>query len=127
MSIKIKVNELNKDKPFFVKTTNANMRLVLNFQLLLAKSDDLSEQAKEDADSVKSSDVLKEQLKIIDSTTELIQNILHLNEKQLKRLDDMESEDSILLANRITMRMNGFTEKEIQKMYEEDDEDEGKE
>lgn len=127
MSIKIKVNELNKDKPFFVKTTNANMRLVLNFQLLLAKSDDLSEQAKEDADSVKSSDMLKEQLKIIDSTTELIQNILHLNEKQLKRLDDMETEDSILLANRITMRMNGFTEKEIQKMYEEDDEDEGKE
>lgn len=126
MSIKIKVNELNKDKPFFVKTTNANMRLVLNFQLLLAKSDDLSEQAKEDADSVKSSDILKEQLKIIDSTTELIQSILHLNEKQLKRLDDMETEDSILLANRITMRMNGFTEKEIQKMYEEDDEDEGK-
>ncbi|CUS26135.1 hypothetical protein FC70_GL001751 [Paucilactobacillus oligofermentans DSM 15707 = LMG 22743] len=127
MSIKIKVNELNKDKPFFVKTTNANMRLVLNFQLLLAKSDDLSEQAKEDADSVKSSDMLKEQLKIIDSTTELIQNILHLNEKQLKRLDDMETEDSILLANRITMRMNGFTEKEIQKMYEEDVDDEGKE
>ena len=127
MSIKIKVNELNKDKPFFVKTTNANMRLVLNFQLLLAKSDDLSEQAKEDADSVKSSDILKEQLKIIDSTTELIQNILHLNEKQLKRLDDMETEDSILLANRITMRMNGFTEKEIQKMYEEDVDDEGKE
>ena len=126
MSIKIKINELNKDKPFFVKTTNTNMRLVLNFQLLLANSDDLSEQAKEDADSVNSSDVFKNQLEIIDSTTELIKIILHLSEKQTKRLDDMETEDTIMLANRITMRMNGLSEKEIQKMYEEDGEDQGK-
>lgn len=126
MSIKIRISELNNKKPFFVETTNSNMRKVLEFQLMLSKVDDLTKQLDEDEGSVSATQVLTKRLEVLDNTLSFINGILNLTKEQYNRLDHIEQEDTLLLANRISMRMNGQTEQEIKETLE-GDADEGKE
>lgn len=139
--LKIFVDELDNQKPFFVETTNSNMRKALEFQLVLADSDDLNERAKEASKineqlkkdgekptekEVTFAEMTRSNLNVLDSTLGFIKKMLHLNEKQNKRLDSMGQENTILLANRITMRMNGLSEREIKDALTGDN-DKGKE
>lgn len=115
MSIKLLIPELQK-KAFFVETSNGNMRKTLKYQLTQAKAQDLENKTMEEQ--------LEQSLGLLDATNLYIVSILKLSEAQQNKLDDLSVEDTSLLATRITLRLQGFTEPEVSKALAPDEETE---
>lgn len=99
-------------KKFVVKSSNRNMLATYRMQETLAKSQDLAEK-----------DVV-EQIKDVEEMTvgvmEYIKNVLRLNDKQVNVLEDMESNETVELANHIAMRLMGVSEADVKKSLNSD-------
>lgn len=114
MSIKLLIPELQK-KAFFLETSNGNMRKTLQYQLDQAKAQDLENKTMEEQ--------LEQSLGLLDATNSYIVSILKLTEAQKTKLDDLSVEDTSMLATRITLRLQGLTEKEVKDALSPDDDE----
>lgn len=114
--VQLRFKELGMNKPTFVKTSNKNMRKTLQYQLDQAKAQDIAD--KEPDEQIQLS------LKLIDDTEDYIADMLGLDEKGKNRLENLELEQSTEIATRISLRLNGLSEQEIDKIFADDGEDE---
>lgn len=103
------------NKPTFVKTSNKNMRKTLQYQLDQAKAQDIAD--KEPDEQIELS------LKLIDDTEDYIVDMLGLDDKGKDKLENLELEQSTEIATRISLRLNGLTDQEIDKIFADDGED----
>lgn len=94
------------EKPFVIATTNRNMRRMQQYQLKIAKlsatpDDDLTAQIAAGID-------------IIDETLKFMRAILDLDDAQMEVLENMDYEETQKIAQRITGRMMGLSDEEIE-------------
>lgn len=123
MKIKIFCKELERNKPFFVETSNRNVRAATEMQLAQAEMADENKTNKagtKDFDVVKK---LKSSLNFLDKVEKFIMTTLHLDPKQKERLERMDSDETTMLAIRITMRLQGMSDKEVDEAFSDDDGD----
>lgn len=106
--MKIKVAQFKK-APFEIKASNKNVTAAYELQLNFAKVSQKMEQ--EDIDPM---DIIQLNLDATKNVIMFITDILKLDEKQKGVLDDMESQETTELATRISMRLMGMSEEEIQ-------------
>ena len=101
----VTIKELSK-KPFVIATTNRNMRRMQLYQLEIAKlsdtpDDDLTAQ-------------IEAGINIIDETLKFMRSILDLDDAQMEVLENMDYEETQKIAQRITGRMMGLSDEEIE-------------
>lgn len=101
----VTIKELSK-KPFVIATTNRNMRRMQQYQLEIAKlsdtpDDDLTAQ-------------IEAGINIIDETLKFMRSILDLDDAQMEVLENMDYEETQKIAQRITGRMMGLSDEEIE-------------
>ena len=108
-------------KRFNVKASNKNMRKVYEQQLKMAKIDAANDT---DADT-DITETFKNNLAVIDSTEDFIDTILKLTAKQRDVLEDLDQAATVDMANHISMRLLGMSEKDIKKANEPDKEETG--
>lgn len=98
------------NKRFDFRATNKNVRKTVKMQLVLAQSEDIENKAP------------KEQLEDIDNmietVEEYIKGVLKLNNKDVEKLDELEMNETIDLANKIAMRIMGIDEDEAKKVVQ---------
>lgn len=104
-------------KSFEVKASNKNMRKAYKMQLVMAKAADI--EGKEPVLQI------QQALDVTNELTDFISSILKLNDDQIEKLDDLETDKTIKIANHIIMRLMGLTDQQI-KESEEEQEKEGK-
>ncbi|GBG95189.1 tail protein [Ligilactobacillus salitolerans] len=98
-------------KKFAVKASNRNMTKTYDFQLALAKSQDIDNQ-----DGIA---VIKLSKEATQTTVQYIKDVLKLTDKQFETLEDMEFTETVELANYISMRLMGMSDEDIKKANEE--------
>jgi len=120
MKINLK-EELGLNKNFEVKTSNINVERALEMQLSMAKAD-----ATEGKSGL---EIIQMTLDSVKSASQFIKDMLKMSAKESTLVDDMETGDTMLLVNRICLRLMGNTDEEIKEMFAEpvDGEDAGKE
>ena len=101
----VTIKELSK-KPFVIATTNRNMRRMQQYQLEIAKlsdtpDDDLTAQ-------------IEAGINIIDETLKFMRSILDLDDAQMEVLENIDYEETQKIAQRITGRMMGLSDEEIE-------------
>lgn len=94
------------EKPFVIATTNRNMRRMQQYQLEIAKlsdtpDDDLTAQ-------------IEAGINIIDETLKFMRSILDLDDAQMEVLENLDYEETQKIAQRITGRMMGLSDEEIE-------------
>lgn len=99
-------------KKFGVKRSNKNMDRMYAFQLALAESEDIEEKSDREA--------LKYQRDALHTIIAYLKDVLKLNAKQCETLDDMDYQETIELANYVSMRLMGMSDEEIKKAEEEE-------
>lgn len=110
MEIKnIKIPELGK-KAFVVLTSNKNMRKMNLFQLEMAKIADI------DTDDMVAS--LEANVKGIELTLDYLREILGLTDEQVDILDDLEMQRTQEIANYLSARLMGLSDKQIKEIKE---------
>lgn len=114
--VQLRFTQLGMNKPTFVKTSNKNMRKTLQYQLDQAKAQDIGD--KEPDEQIQLS------LKLIDDTEDYIVDMLGLDDKGKDKLENLELEQSTEIATRISLRLNGLSDQEIDKIFADDGEDE---
>lgn len=110
--MKIKEAKLS-NREHIVKVTNRVMKATLSLQLMMAQVDDV-----EDAD-LTPVEQLKQQQKLIDDVISYITDTLKLNQKEQEKLDDLEFDDTVKIANHVVMRVQGYSEDDIAKLNRE--------
>lgn len=113
---KLKIKELGKT--FDVKATNKNMRKVYQLQLDMNKVATLED----DNDPMA---MIQAQLDATTKVEDFIVTVLKLNAKEQEKLDDMESEETIMMSQRISMKLLGMSDKDIEEALTEDDTEDG--
>lgn len=124
--MKFKAPEIGVNKAVEVKQSNKNMRLFLTLQLDLAKTADLSDQiaeASEDEAQDKVMAQFKQALHSSNLTIEFITELLKLNKSQTEKLEDLDIESTNNLANRLGMRLQGMSEKQVADIFSNNSED----
>lgn len=111
--VQLRFKELGMNKPTFVTTSNKNMRKTLQYQLDQAKAQDIGD--KEPDEQIELS------LKLIDNTEDYIVDMLGLDDKGKNKLENLELEQSTEIATRISLRLNGLSDQEIDKIFADDD------
>lgn len=99
---------------FEVKPTNKNMIKTYQMQLAIAKSQDLAVM----------DDVVEQLTLATNMTTTVVNyldNILSLNEKQRKAVDNWELSQTVETANYIAMRLMGMSDKDIKLAQQKDE------
>ena len=114
--LKIKLDEFKKT--FEVKATNKNMRKVYQLQLDMNKVATLED----DNDPMA---MIQAQLDATTKVEDFIVTVLKLNAKEQEKLDDMESEETIMMSQRISMKLLGMSDKDIKEALSEDDTEDG--
>ena len=114
--MKISFKELRK-APFEVKASVKNLKKTYAIQLKMAT---LEDSMQEDA-GVES---LQAVLGALDNLTEYVVDMLKLKPAEIEALEDLSQEDVMAIAQRLNMRLMGFSEAEIEKALTETD-DEG--
>lgn len=112
----MKIKELGKT--FDVKATNKNMRKVYQLQLDMNKVATLED----DNDPMA---MIQAQLDATTKVEDFIVTVLKLNAKEQEKLDDMESEETIMMSQRISMKLLGMSDKDIKEALTEDDTEDG--
>lgn len=114
-----------REEAFEVKTSIKNIKKSHDFQLKLAK---LSEEAI-------SSDLTFEELtkanvladsNTIDLAEKFISDILGLNKKEVEKLEDFERFEFNNIQSKIILAMQGYSDDDIDKMFEEEAEEDPK-
>lgn len=99
-------------KKFSVKASNRNMDRTYDFQLALAKSQDL-----EGKDGI---EVIKYSQEALHAVNDYLKTVLKLTDKQSETLGDMEFQETVELANYVAMRLMGMSDEDIKKAEEEE-------
>lgn len=68
-------------------------------------------------------ELIQAQLDTINKVEGFLIDVLKLDEKQQAKLDEMEQEETIELSQRVSMKILGMTDKEIDEALFEDDTD----
>lgn len=105
-------------KSFEVKASNKNMRKAYKMQLVMAKAGDI--EGKEPVLQI------QQALDVTDQLIDFISSVLKLDDDQLEKLDDLESEKTIKIANHIILRLMGLTDQQIKESEEEQKKEEKK-
>ena len=114
--MKISYKELRK-APFEVKASLKNLKKTYAIQLKLAKLEDA---INEDAPVASMEAILGS----LDSVTEYVVDMLKLKPAEIVKLEDLSQEEVTALAQRISMRVMGMSEKEIEEALKPDEDDE---
>ncbi|KAA8445044.1 phage tail tube assembly chaperone [Weissella paramesenteroides] len=125
----IKIAQLAK-KPFAVKASTKNLKKTYQFQLDMAKLNDITDQEPEKVDRKKLSD---EELKALDKREQeravksfqamidiqdkvenYLVDVLKLDENQIDDLEELEQDDVFGISQYVAMRITGMTDAEIE-------------
>lgn len=101
MSIKCTRTELGMTKPVEVKQSNDNMLAAYNFQLKLAKMSTIDE----DNEPVQ---IIEQMLDTTQYVMDFLTDLLKLNVKQQAKLGELETDETIEIANDLAMRLMGM-------------------
>ena len=115
--IYMKINLKELGKTYEVKASNKNMRAIYQLQLDMNKVATLEETDDPMA-------LIQAQLDATTKVENFITDILKLSKKEQEKLDDMDSETTIMLSQRISMKLFGMSDKDIDEALSEDDTDE---
>lgn len=113
----MKINLKELGKTYEVKASNKNMRAIYQLQLDMNKVATLEETDDPMA-------LIQAQLDATTKVENFITDILKLNKKEQEKLDDMDSETTIMLSQRISMKLMGMSDADIDQALSEDDTDE---
>jgi hypothetical protein len=109
MEIKnIKIPELGK-KTFTVLTSNKNIRKMNQFQLEMAKIAD--KQSEDDMTTVMAANI-----EAIEATLVYLQEVLGLTDEQVEILDNLEMQRTQEIANYLSARLMGLSDKQIKEI-----------
>lgn len=116
MAFTVKFKELGMTKPLKIEETNKNMKLTLQLQKDIISGNAVV--ADEESDMLTTFSALED---LLDAKTNYLIEVLHLNEKQIEKLADLERDQTEELISELVDGFFGFEEPK------EDDEEEGKE
>lgn len=109
MEIKnIKIPELGK-KTFTVLTSNKNIRKMNQFQLEMAKIAD--KQSEDDMTTVMAANI-----EAIEAVLFYLQEVLGLTDEQVEVLDNLEMQRTQEIANYLSARLMGLSDKQIKEI-----------
>lgn len=117
--VMIREPRLGVNKPVEILTSNKNMRRTLAYQLDQAKAEDLA-----DLEPVEQ---LQASMELIGKTEKYIQQMLKLSDEQYKLLEDLPLAESTEIATRVALRLQGLKDSEIDKIFDDGDEEETEE
>ncbi|MCT0000743.1 phage tail assembly chaperone [Weissella cibaria] len=115
--MKISFKELRKT-PFEVKASLKNLKKTYKIELKLAT---LTDSMREDAPVESMGAVLS----ALESVTEYVVNMLRLKDNEVETLENLSQEEFMALSQRLTMRVMGMSEAEIEDALLEAEADEG--
>lgn len=109
--MKFLAKEIGINKPIFINTSNKNIAAVYDFQLKLAESEEVEAQfvAKE----IEPLEYMRKAKELAELPCEFISSLIDLKEYQKEKLDNLDYHRTLDLANRLCMRMLGFSEQSI--------------
>ncbi|MBU7545316.1 phage tail tube assembly chaperone [Weissella cibaria] len=111
--MKISFKELRKT-PFEVKATVKNLKKTYKVQLKLATLED----AMDEDTPVES---LQSVLDALENVTDYVVDMLKLKDTEIEKLEELDQEELMTLAQRLYMRIMGMSEQEIEDIQNEPD------
>ncbi|MGY4841608.1 phage tail tube assembly chaperone [Weissella cibaria] len=111
--MKISFKELRKT-PFEVKATVKNLKKTYKVQLKLATLED----AMDEDTPVES---LQSVLDALKNVTDYVVDMLKLKDTEIEKLEELDQEELMTLAQRLYMRIMGMSEQEIEDIQNEPD------
>lgn len=111
--MKISFKELRK-MPFEVKATVKNLKKTYKVQLKLATLED----AMDEDTPVES---LQSVLDALENVTDYVVDMLKLKDTEIEKLEELDQEELMTLAQRLYMRIMGMSEQEIEDIQNEPD------
>ncbi|MCT0020248.1 phage tail assembly chaperone [Weissella cibaria] len=111
--MKISFKELRKT-PFKVKATVKNLKKTYKVQLKLATLED----AMDEDTPVES---LQSVLDALENVTDYVVDMLKLKDTEIEKLEELDQEELMTLAQRLYMRIMGISEQEIEDIQNEPD------
>ena len=111
--MKISFKELRKT-PFEVKPTVKNLKKTYKVQLKLATLED----AMDEDTPVES---LQSVLDALENVTDYVVDMLKLKDTEIEKLEELDQEELMTLAQRLYMRIMGMSEQEIEDIQNEPD------
>lgn len=102
--MKIKVSQIS-NREHNVKTSNKNMELMYDLQLLMAQSDDLADK--------QPIEIIKMQRDMLHQSIDFLITVLGLNKQEQDKLGDLEFADTIQSVNYVFERMMGMSDEDI--------------
>lgn len=111
--MKISFKELRKT-PFEVKATVKNLKKTYKVQLKLATLEDAM-----DEDTLVES--LQSVLDALENVTDYVVDMLKLKDTEIEKLEELDQEELMTLAQRLYMRIMGMSEQEIEDIQNEPD------
>ena len=98
------------NKKFTFKASNKNMRATIKLQLMLAKAEDMENKEPKEQ--------LGDFLNMTSTVEDYINNLLKLNKEQYEKLEDLEFNETVEIANLIASKIMGISEEEVAKAQE---------
>ena len=111
--MKISIKELRKT-PIEVKATVKNLKKTYKVQLKLATLED----AMDEDTPVES---LQSVLDALENVTDYVVDMLKLKDTEIEKLEELDQEELMTLAQRLYMRIMGMSEQEIEDIQNEPD------
>ncbi|MFT8557886.1 phage tail tube assembly chaperone [Liquorilactobacillus hordei] len=95
------------NKRFRFKASNKNMRATVKLQLMLAKAEDMGNKEPKEQ--------LEDFLNMTSTVEDYINNLLKLNKEQYEKLEDLEFNETVEIANLIASKIMGISNDEVEK------------
>lgn len=95
------------NKKFSFKASNKNMRATVKMQLNLAKAEDIEDKEPKEQ--------LSSFLNMTDSVEGYVKDILKLSDKEYEKLENMDFNTTVELANKIASKVLGIDEDAVKK------------
>lgn len=102
--MKIKVSAIS-NREHNIKTTNKVMRNTLKYQLSLAESEDGADKTVPER--------LRMSLDAINNTEQYLIDTLGLNKSEQEKLDEKTFNETLAIANYVTLRIQGMSDEDI--------------
>lgn len=109
--MKFLAKEIGINKPIFINTSNKNIAAVYDFQLKLAEAEEVEVQFTEG--EIEPLEYMRKAKEFAMLPCEFICSLINLKEYQKEKLDNLDYAQTLTLANRLCMRMLGFSEQSI--------------
>lgn len=112
--MQMKIKSLGMKKAVKVKENIHNQNLIMETQLALLKMQD------DTSDEMTMVEEIESQLKLTQQVIDFIKTILKLDDKKVKQIEeDLSFDDLADVVSEIILRFQGATEKDIEKVKEE--------